>query len=43
MGNGETALVLGVTIEAVESLLSRARRNLKTQLQDQIADLRGEP
>jgi RNA polymerase sigma-70 factor (ECF subfamily) len=43
LSNIETAQVMGASIEAVESLLSRARRNLKTQLQGQIADLRGEP
>jgi RNA polymerase sigma-70 factor (ECF subfamily) len=43
LSNIETAQVMETSIEAVESLLSRARRSLKAQLQDQIADLRGEP
>jgi len=41
--NIEAAEIMEVSVEAVESLLSRARRSLRVQLQDQIADLRGEP
>lgn len=41
--NIEAASIMDVSVEAVESLLSRARRSLRVKLQDQIADLRGEP
>jgi len=37
--NIEAAEILGVTVEALESLLSRARRTLKTELAAERADL----
>lgn len=43
LSNIEAASIMDVSVEAVESLLSRARRGLRVKLQDQIADLRGEP
>jgi RNA polymerase sigma-70 factor (ECF subfamily) len=36
-GNDETAEILGVTVEAVESLLSRGRRALRDRLAGQRA------
>ena len=38
----ETANMLDISIEAVESLLARARRSLRQQLQPQATDLLGE-
>lgn len=43
MSNIEAAQVMGVTVEAVESLLTRARRKLKQQLSVKKEDLTGEP
>lgn len=37
--NGEAADILGVSVDALESLLSRARRTLKTELSAERADL----
>ncbi|MFN4230677.1 RNA polymerase sigma factor [Parvibaculum sp.] len=39
LGNVETADILGVTVEAVESLLSRARRQLRLSLATEKDDL----
>lgn len=39
MSNRQTADVLDLTVDAVESLLSRARRNLKSQLADDWRDM----
>ncbi|MEQ9639973.1 MAG: RNA polymerase sigma factor [Alphaproteobacteria bacterium] len=39
LGNIEAAEVLGISVEAVESLLSRGRRALKALLKDEIAAL----
>lgn len=39
LGNIETAEVMGISVEAVESLLSRARRQLRASLRDEIAAL----
>jgi len=39
-GNPETAQILGVSVEAVESLLSRARRSLKQALAAELEDLK---
>ncbi len=39
LGNQETASIMDVSVEAVESLLSRARRSLRTMLQPVWADL----
>ncbi|MGX6647089.1 RNA polymerase sigma factor [Maricaulaceae bacterium MS644] len=39
MGNIEAAAVLDISIEALESLLARGRRTLKTALSDEHADL----
>ena len=43
MTNIEAAQVMGVTIDALESLLVRGRRNLKQQLSTLRGDLIGEP
>jgi RNA polymerase sigma-70 factor (ECF subfamily) len=37
--NIEAAEILGVSVDALESLLSRARRSLKTELAAERADL----
>lgn len=42
MSNREAAEVLGITVSALESLMARGRRKLKTILQTQAADLLGE-
>lgn len=39
LGNQETASIMDVSVEAVESLLSRARRSLRTMLNPVWADL----
>lgn len=39
MGNIEAAAVLDISVEALESLLARGRRTLKTALSDEHADL----
>jgi RNA polymerase sigma-70 factor (ECF subfamily) len=39
-GNPETAQILGVSVEAVESLLSRARRSLKQALAAELEDFK---
>jgi RNA polymerase sigma-70 factor (ECF subfamily) len=39
MSNQQTADVMDLTVDAVESLLSRARRNLKSQLADEWRDM----
>ena len=39
LGNQETASIMEVSVEAVESLLSRARRSLRTVLHPVWADL----
>ncbi|NNE21184.1 MAG: sigma-70 family RNA polymerase sigma factor [Rhizobiales bacterium] len=39
MSNQQTADVMDLTVDAVESLLSRARRNLKSQLADDWRDM----
>jgi RNA polymerase sigma-70 factor (ECF subfamily) len=39
MGNQETATVMDITVEAVESLLSRARRTLRSSLDGAWSDL----
>ena len=39
LGNLEAAATLGVSIEAVESLLARARRNLKLAFADRWKEL----
>lgn len=36
LSNGEAAAVLGVSVEALESLLSRARRTLRDRLADEV-------
>jgi RNA polymerase sigma-70 factor (ECF subfamily) len=42
LGNIEAAAVLGVTVEALESLLGRGRRRLRELLADDAKDLMGE-
>jgi RNA polymerase sigma-70 factor (ECF subfamily) len=42
MSNREAAQVLGMTVSALESLMARGRRKLKTILHAQAADLLGE-
>ncbi|WP_119460426.1 RNA polymerase sigma factor [Rhodospirillaceae bacterium SYSU D60014] len=42
LGNIEAAEVLGISVEALESLLARGRRRLKDQLAGEAADLMGE-
>ena len=42
MSNIEAAAVLKVSVDALESLLARARRSLKTSLADVVEDLLGE-
>ena len=39
MRNDEAADVMGISVEAVESLLSRARRTLRDRLRPVAADL----
>jgi RNA polymerase sigma-70 factor, ECF subfamily len=41
MRNDETAEIMGITVEAVESLLSRARRTLRERLRPVAGDLLG--
>ena len=41
MSNTETAQIMDTSIEAVESLLARARRSLKKKLRDEIVQLTG--
>jgi len=41
MRNDETAEIMGITVEAVESLLSRARRTLRERLRPFAGDLLG--
>ena len=44
MRNGEAAEVMGLTVEALESLLARAgRRGLRAHLSAAVRDLLGEP
>jgi RNA polymerase sigma-70 factor (ECF subfamily) len=43
LGNAEIGAVLGVGVEAVESLLARGRRTLRSVLRDERDDLLGEP
>jgi RNA polymerase sigma-70 factor (ECF subfamily) len=40
--NAEAADVMGVSVEAIESLLARGRRTLRTRLRDLLPDLLGE-
>jgi RNA polymerase sigma-70 factor (ECF subfamily) len=40
--NVEAAEIMGVSVEALESLLARARRSLRRRLQDRRTDLMGE-
>ncbi|HTO85260.1 MAG TPA: RNA polymerase sigma factor [Methylomirabilota bacterium] len=42
LGNVEAAAVLGVSVEALESLLARGRRRLKELLAGDVGDLMGE-
>jgi len=42
LGNIEAAEVLEITVEALESLLTRGRRKLREILQDSLPDLLGE-
>lgn len=42
LGNIEAADILGVSVEALESLLSRGRRGLRERLRDRKNDLMGE-
>ena len=42
LGNIEAAAVLGVSVEALESLLARGRRRLKELLAGEVGDLMGE-
>jgi RNA polymerase sigma-70 factor (ECF subfamily) len=42
LGNIEAAAVLGVTVEALESLLGRGRRRLRELLADDAKDLMGD-
>ena len=42
LGNIEAAAVLGVSVEALESLLARGRRRLKEILAGEVGDLMGE-
>lgn len=42
LSNPETAEILGLSVEAVESLLSRARRRLRELLSDERRDLMGD-
>lgn len=43
LGNIEAAEVLEISVEALESLLSRGRRKLRELLRDELDELRGEP
>lgn len=43
LGNIEAAVVLEISVEALESLLSRGRRRLREILREEMDDLRGEP
>lgn len=42
LGNIEAAEVMGVSVEALESLLTRGRRKLRESLRDRVPDLLGE-
>lgn len=43
MSNIDAAKIMGVSVEAIESLLARARRALRASLSERRADLLGEP
>lgn len=43
LGNIEASAILGISVEALESLLSRGRRSLRTRLAAERGDLIGDP